>query len=85
MQRDAYLVGLTDADLFTPAEHELTVPNGGRPIITIRDIGRALGAAGLPRTLSNIRDYLRGFGDHGAFLVAASKMGAVDYATGGVQ
>lgn len=74
---DAYLVGLTDSDLYTPAEHASVK-------LTLRDVSRALSSAGLPRTLTNIREYLRGFGEHGRFLVAASKIGAVDYTSGAV-
>ena len=75
---DAYLLGLTDSDLYTPAEHKAVK-------LTLSDVSRALASAGLPRSLTNIRQYLAGFADHGRFLVAAARMGAVDYATGGVQ
>ena len=74
---DAYLIGLTDSDLSAPEEHASVR-------LTLSDVARALSSAGLPRTLTNIRQYLAGFADHGRFLVAASKVGAVDYSSGAV-
>ena len=74
---DAYLIGLTDSDLYTPAEHTAVK-------LTLSDVSRALASAGLPRSLTNIRQYLAGFADHGRFLVAAAKVGAVDYSSGAV-
>jgi len=87
---DAYLVGCSDADLFTPAEHaigSIRHPGTGEtsPILSLRTVSSALTDAGLRVTVSNVRDYLRGFGEHGRFLVAAARMGAVCYATGCVQ
>lgn len=74
---DAYIIGLTDSDLYTPAEHKAVK-------LTLSDVSRALASAGLPRSLTNIRQYLAGFADHGRFLVAAARMGAVDSLTGAV-
>ena len=74
---DAYLIGLTDSDLYTPAEHAAVK-------LTLSDVARALSSAGLPRSLTNIRQYLAGFADHGRFLVAAARVGAVDAMTGAV-
>lgn len=74
---DAYLIGLTDSDLYAPEEHK-TVR------LTLSDVSRALRSAGLRVTVTNVRDYLRGFAEHGRFLVAAARMGAVDAATGAV-
>lgn len=74
---DAYLIGLTDSDLYAPEEHASVK-------LTLSDVGRALTSAGLPRSLTNIRQYLAGFADHGRFLVAAARVGAVDAMTGAV-
>lgn len=82
---DAYLAGLTDGDIFAPSEHERGVTFDGHPVLTIAGVRSALHSYGLRHTVRNALDYMRGFGEHGRFLVAASKMGAVDYATGGVQ
>lgn len=82
---DAYLAGLSDGDMFAPSEHELGRTFDGAPILTMAGVRAALHSFGLRHTVHNALDYMRGFGEHGRFLVAASKMGAVDYATGGVQ
>lgn len=74
---DAYLIGLTDSDLYAPEEHAAVR-------LTLSDVARALSSAGLPRTITNIRQYLAGFADHGRFLVAAARVGAVDAMTGAV-
>lgn len=85
---DPYLLGATDADLYTPAEHAIGAvrhPGGHTsPVLTFRDVQSALRGAGVRVTPSTVRDYLRGFGEHGRFLVAAARVGAVDYATGAV-
>lgn len=72
-------LGRSDADLYTPREHAC----GLTP--TDREAAAGLEAVGLVATKGTVRAWRRGFREHGRFLVAAACVGAVDYASGGVQ
>ena len=82
---DAYLAGLSDGDMFAPSEHATGCTFDGAPILTMSSVRTALHSFGLRHTVRNALDYMRGFGEHGRFLVAAARMGAVDSLTGAVQ
>ena len=73
---DPYMLGLSDADLFTPAEHVRGVP------LTLRTVRLALSSAELRFTPRTVGAYLEGFRERARFLIAASAVGAVDYASG---
>lgn len=75
---DAYTVGMSDADLFSPSEHVMGVD------LRLNTVSAALASSGLPRSLSNVRNYLQGWSERARFLVAASAVGAVDYVSGEV-
>lgn len=75
---DAYTVGMSDADLFAPAEHIRGVD------LRLNTVSAALASSGLPRSLSNVRSYLQGWSERARFLVAAAAVGAVNYSTGEV-
>ena len=75
---DAYTVGMSDADLFAPAEHIRGVD------LRLSTVATALASSGLPRSISNVRSYLQGWSERARFLVAASAVGAVDYVSGEV-
>lgn len=75
---DAYLVGASDADLYSPKDHVRGVK------LTMRDVRIALATYDVPFTPFNAAEWLTGWSERARFLIAAAAVGAVDYSTGDV-